>query len=251
MTRRFVHRWIALGLLGLTGCANFAAPPETPARNIDFSGQRQSPPGEHFYVIIFGSESTPRVPRLTHSWATFIHEIDCPCGPGLLDVRTISWMPATLIIHPWHFKIECGKNLELHETLHYALGEGEHVAQWGPYECRPELFYRAAVQKQFLENGGMGYECVDTAGEAGRTGRGSDCIHAITDMDPQYTRARYRLIRFGIAASRFITGELGRRDMLLHIDKRHDELNRLLGLDAYPIHHREYPRFPRLPQAAL
>jgi hypothetical protein len=94
---------------------------------------------------------------------------------------------------------------------------------------------RAVVQKEFLESGRMGYPCVDTVGEAGNTGRGCDCIHAITDMDPDYSRSRYRLIRFGIAASRFIANELGRRDMLLDPNKTQDWLNRRLGLDAYRI----------------
>ena len=67
---------------------------------------------------------------------------------------------------------------------------------------------------------------------------GCDCIHAVTDMDPLYTRRRYALIRFGQAASRFIAGELARRDMLLDPDHTHDWLNQCLGLDAYPIEHR-------------
>jgi hypothetical protein len=221
-----------LCLLAAGGCANFAVPPPTPARSEDFAGLREPVPGERYYVIVFGSESTPRAPRYTHSWATFVRVTGCG---RTVEARTISWMPATLDIHPWRFEIEPGVNLDLHTTLRYALDAGEHVARWGPYECRPELYYRAAAQKDFLEGGVMGYQCVDTVGEAGRTGLGCDCIHAVTDMDPQYTRARYRLVRFGQAASRFIAYELGRRDMLIDPDRTHDWLNGRLGLDAYPI----------------
>jgi hypothetical protein len=149
-------------------------------------------------------------------------------------------MPATLDVHAWSFWIEPGVNLDLHETLRYALDTGKRVVQWGPHECRPELYYRAVVQKEFLEGGGMGYQCIDTVGEAGRTGRGCDCIHGVTDVDPDYTRSRYRLIRFGIAASRFIAHELARRDMLINPGQSHDWLNRRLGLDAYPIRHRGF-----------
>lgn len=231
-----------LAVAAVTGCADLAVQPQTPARKIDFSGLREPPPGEHFYVIIFGSETTPRLPRFTHSWGTLIHVTERgDGGEPALEAHTISWMPATLDIHPWRFEIEPGRNLELHETLRYALDEGEHVDQWGPYECRPELYHRARVQKDFLDGGGMGYQCIDTVGEAGSTGRGCDCIHAITDMDPVYSRNRYRLIRFGTAASRFIAGELGRRDMLIHPEHTHDWLNHRLGLDAYPIKHRGYP----------
>ncbi len=236
------HRctWPALlCLLALTGCANFAAHPPTPARKLDFSGLREPPPGEHFYVIVFGAESTPKLPRWTHSWGVFIHTAEQgPGRPPAIETHTISWMPATLEIRPWCFHIEPPVNLNLHETLQYVLGMGERVAQWGPYECRPELYYRAVAQKQFLESGRIGYQCVDTVGEAGWLGNGSDCIHAITDMDPLYSRSRYRLIRYGMAASRFIARELQRRDMLLHPDQTQDWLNAYLGLDAYPIIHR-------------
>ena len=106
---------------------------------------------------------------------------------------------------------------------------------------RPELYYRALVQQEFLESGRMGYQCVDTVGEAGRTGLGwPDCIHGITDMDPDYTRSRYRLIRFGIAASRFVANELARRDMLIQPNHTYDWLNHRLDLDNYPIAHRRY-----------
>lgn len=234
--------WPALlGLLAAAGCANFAVQPPTPARSLNFSGLREPAVGEHFYVIVFGSESTPRLPRFTHSWGVFIRATEQgESREPILETHTISWMPATLAIRPWSFHIEPPANLGLHETLHYALNAGERVAQWGPYECRPELYYRAVVQQEFLESGHMGYQCVDTVGEAGRTGRGCDCIHAITDMDPLYTRARYRLIRFGIAASRYIARELGRRDMLINPDQTHDWLNHRLGLDAYPITHHQF-----------
>jgi hypothetical protein len=240
VTHEYRQIWPAfLCLFTLTGCANFAVEPLTPARYIDFSGLREPPVGERYYVIVFGSENTPRVPRFTHSWGTFIHVTEQGEGrEPIVETRTISWMPATLDIRPWSFQIEPGVNLGLHETLRYALDTGEHIAQWGPSECRPELYYRASVQKDFLESGRMGYQCIDTVGEAGRTGLGCDCIHAITDMDPVYTRSRYRLIRFGIAASRFVANELARRDLLINSNTTHDWLNHRLGLDAYPIRHR-------------
>ncbi len=223
----------------LAGCANFAVQPDTPARKLDFSGLRAPAAGEHFYVIVFGAESTPKLPRFTHSWATFVHVTEAgPGAPPAVEAHTISWMPATLEIRPWSFRVEPPVNLGLHETLRYVLDMGERVAAWGPYECRPELYYRAVVQKKFLESGRFGYQCVDTVGEAGWRGNGSDCIHAVTDMDPLYPRSRYRLIRYGMAASRFIAHELRRRDMLINPDQTHDWLNQRLGLDAYPIAHR-------------
>jgi hypothetical protein len=197
-------------------------------------------PGERFYVTLFGSQTTLRIARLTHSWATVLHVIDQAEGqPPLVESHTISWLPAALTIHPWSFRTERGANLGLHETLFYALANGEHVSQWGPYECRPNLYYRFLVQKEFLESGRIGYQCVDTVGESARTGDGCDCIHAMTDMDPLFSRNRYPLIRYGDSATRFVVREIRRRDLLINPGQSHDWLNASLGLHSYPITHRQ------------
>ena len=75
-------------------------------------------------------------------------------------------------------------------------------------------------------------------GEAFLTGNGCDCIHAITDTDPEFNRAHYRLIGFGISASRFIASELRCRGMLINPDCTHEWLNQSLGLDAFGINER-------------
>jgi hypothetical protein len=64
------------------------------------------------------------------------------------------------------------------------------------------------VQKGFLESGAIGYQAIDVVGEAARNGNGCDCIHAITDQDPLFTRNRYPLRRFGNSASEFIVKEM-------------------------------------------
>jgi hypothetical protein len=96
------------------------------------------------------------------------------------------------------------------------------------------------VQKGYLESGEIGYQCIDDIGEAARNGNGCDCIHAITDQDPLFSRNRYPLRRFGNSASAFIVKELWRRDLLIEPEQIHDWLNAVLGLDRYPIKHRRY-----------
>jgi hypothetical protein len=222
------------------GCAQLAVPPPTPARDLDPYDLWEPPPGERFYITLFGSQTTPRIPRLTHSWGTVLHVVDQGEGrPPLLESYTISWLPATLELRPWNFHTEKAVNLDLHETLRYVLAKGEHVSQWGPYECRPNLYYRFLVQKGFLESGRIGYQLVDTVGESARTGDGCDCIHAMTDMDPQMSRNHYPLIRYGNSATRFIVRECRRRDVLINPGQTHAWLNAYLGLDSYPIRHRE------------
>jgi hypothetical protein len=158
----------------------------------------------------------------------------------ILEHHTISWLPATLVIRPLHFRTEPGVNLGLHDTMTYALRNEERISEWGPYECRPRFFHRFLVQKNFLESGAVGYQCVDNVGESARTGNGCACIHAITDMDPLFSRANYPLIWYGEDASANIVGRLHERGSLLQPEVPHDWLNEALGLNAYPIIRRTY-----------
>lgn len=191
-----------------------------------------------FYITLFASQTTPRVPRLTHSWAPVLHVVDQGDGKSpLVKCHTISWLPATLEIRPWSLHTENGVNLP--ETLRYVLANGECVSQGGPYECRPNLYHRFLVQKDFLESGRIGYQLIDTVGESARAGNGSNCIHAMTDMDPQMSRNHYPLIRYGNAATRFVVRECRRRDVLINPGQTHPWLNAHLGLDSYPILHRD------------
>jgi hypothetical protein len=220
------------------GCAG-RAQTLSPVHAIPISGVSDVPvPGEHYYILVFGSQSVPRVARYTHTWATVVKTVETPDGsPQLAEVHTISWMPADLKIHPWHFRPETGGNLELHETIKFALSERERVAEWGPYEIRPRVYRRFLLQKDYMESGRVGYQCIDTVG-AGSNGTGCDCIHSITDMDPLLERVYYRLTRFGQAGGKGIASELTARDVLIDPEVTHDWLNGALGLCCYPIQHR-------------
>jgi hypothetical protein len=225
-------------LLTAAGCAQFAVRPSTPAKDIPPSAFAEPRPGERFFITLFGSQSTARIPRRTHSWGTVLHVIEQGKGrPPLVEAHTISWLPATLEIRP-SLRVVPGVNLSLQETLRYVLAQGEHVSQWGPYECKANLYYRFLVQKDFLESGRVGYQLVDTVGEAARRGNGCDCIHAMTDMDPEFSRDRYPLIRYGNSATRFVVRECRQRDVLINPDQTHAWLNAYLNLDSYPVRHR-------------
>jgi hypothetical protein len=242
MSRMNRREWLTnLAALGLGGCARFAVRPPTPAASMDVKGQWEPRPDEKFYVLIFGSQSKPKIPRLTHTWATFVRVQQHGAAQGAeIEHHTISWLPATLEIHLLDFHVEKGYKLHLHETFQTVLKNQERVCEWGPYECRPRLYYRSLVQKEFLESGQIGYQCVDDIGEAARKGNGCDCIHAVTDMDPLFTRSRYPLRRFGDVASEFLVKQVWERDLLIHPEQTHDWLQEPLGLNQYPITHRCY-----------
>ena len=156
---------LAALMAGLTGCAQFAVPTDTPARNVSYIDLNDpAPPGERYYLLVFGSQTTPKVPRFTHTWITFVRVQGDGCE---LEQHTISWMPATLFIKTFQPFVEPGVNLTLIESIEMARSYGERVSLWGPYEIPPGLYRKLLLQKQYIESGAIGYQCIDTIGEAG------------------------------------------------------------------------------------
>lgn len=227
----------------VAGCAAVAKRPPTPAAElpIETSHTSAAPPGERYYVLVFGSQSAPKRAKYTHTWATVVRATGCD-GPGepTVEEATISWMPASLDIRTLARKPEEGANLALHFTIEEMLRNDERVSVWGPYEVCAGFYHRFLVQKQFLESGRIGYQCIDSFGEAARLGNACDCTHAITDMDPQFARARYPLAYFGTAASRHIARELHHRPIIIDPPQDNDWLLPKLGLDKYPITREAY-----------
>jgi hypothetical protein len=217
------------------GCASLANQPPTPARDIP-PGPPGAVPGERYFLLVFGSESRPKRAKYTHSWATMVRVVEDPGGgEPAVEPHTISWLPTSLDIRPLSFRVEPGANFDLASTLDEMFRQNEHVSVWGPYEVGPRLFERFLVQKAFLETSRVGYQCVDSVGEAARTGGGCDCIHAVTDMDPLYARDRYPLAYFGEAGSRHLVRQFHTRPAIIHPGECHDWLLPRLGLDRYPV----------------
>jgi hypothetical protein len=238
--KRFVL-CIALSMAG--GCHWGDIRPDTPALDVKVPALEREgvPPDERYYVIVFGSQSPLKRPKYTHTWATFIKVTDPEFGLKVdVEPSTISWMPKTLDIKAWNLTVEPGVNLELIETVELMLKSEQRVSMWGPYEMRPGLYKKLMIQKDFLERSGIGYQCVDTYGEAARKRNGCDCIHAITDADNEFDRRHYHLRRYGETASEFIVQQCFERGLLIKPERTHDWLIPKLGLDKHPIVHRKY-----------
>jgi hypothetical protein len=225
------------------GCASLAKKPPTPAADIipEQAAAIAAAPGERSYLLVFGSQGTPKRPKYTHTWATVVKVTDCGGGNApVIQEETISWLPTSLDIHPLSFKVEPGTNFGLHFTIEEMLRQDQRVSVWGPFEVRPGFAYRFHVQKTFMESGCIGYQCIDSVGEAARTGKGCNCIHSITDMDPVFDRQQYPLTFFGDAASENIVRRLHERSVILCPEAEHGWLLPLLGLDKFPIERRTY-----------
>jgi hypothetical protein len=237
---------IALALVP-AACADLRLrkPVHPPTPSNDFTREQleatPAPANERYYVIVFSSQSTPKVPRFTHTWATAIKAtwVEGQAEPTL-ETHTISWMPATLRIHTLSRRTEPGVNLGMQETIAAMKDTSQRVSMWGPFALRTSGYRRFLIQQQFMESHTIGYQCIDSRGEAGRTGNGCDCIHAITDMDPQFDRSRYPLRWYGEAGGRHIVEEVARRNAVLDARQTHDWLIPRLGLDCHDIIRRCY-----------
>src|SRR5262245_19954113 len=105
LTRR---QWLgSAAALALGGCATPNSGSRSPANDPNLRLPETAPPGVRYYIIVFGSQSTPKLARYTHTWATVIQVTETDGGPRI-EHHTISWMPATLQIRPLRFRPEAG-----------------------------------------------------------------------------------------------------------------------------------------------
>lgn len=221
MRRRLARRLAVLFLLA--GCANWL-----PARSASAA--------EVYYIILFGSEreTRPKPLQYTHTWATFVKTVGE--GPVLSQYTvaesfTISWLPATLKVRVHALHGEPGVNLDMVSTINYVTANQETIDVWGPYMVLPMVYTRAIEQYNSLLRGNVLYRAIDTAFDP----RVSDCIHAVSAVDPEFGRSHYPLIRVGKPATRYLAHNLYSRS--IYDQRLYDNrwLLSRLGLTAYPI----------------
>ena len=188
---------------------------------------------ERYYALIFGSQSSPKLLRYTHTWATFLRVVGEGNDPRGYQVyqHTISWLPSSLVVRVWSPVPEEGVNLDLYATLDVVYRNGESVTMWGPFEMRPEIYERSLRVKAILDSGAAQYRAISTP----RDLLVSDCIHAVAAIDPVFGRGHYPLIRIGKPASRFIARQVMTRSVFDQYQTDAFWLIPRLGLDHYPI----------------
>jgi hypothetical protein len=137
----------------------------------------------NYHVILFACEREGNPPRFSHTWATFVKSTQNGAAesgtPSLDETITISWMPASGVI-PALFTVT-GRNYSLEESLTWARQNNARIAAWGPIPIRQELFDRARDRREVLERGVLAYKMLDAPV---RPDRGTNCIHAVTDLVP-------------------------------------------------------------------
>ncbi|WP_152049408.1 hypothetical protein [Tautonia marina] len=192
-------------------------------------GASQADADEQFYVLIFGSQSRPKLLRYTHTWATFVRaEGEGPDPAGWqIQHHTISWLPATLDVKVWNPRPEPGINLDLYETIATVRGSNQRITAWGPFLINRNVYERSLRVKQILESGEAQYRAISTPANL----LISDCIHAVAACDSVFGREHYPLIRIGKPASRFIAREVMTRSPFDQATYDHSWLIDRIGLD--------------------
>jgi hypothetical protein len=234
---------LVLAMLAAAGCSFLAKKTPTPAADLDKDelARRPAPPGERYYLALFGSINSAKQPKHSHTWATMarVKQVPGQARPEI-EVKTISWMPATLAIRPASMRVEPGVNLNLPDSVRAMKQDGQTIEMWGPYEVWHGFWERFSVQQAFLESGTIGYQCTDTIGEAARLGNGCDCIHAISDMDPAFPRWRYPLTWYGPSATENLVRRIMRAPVTIDARRTHDWLLEPLNLTDCDIVRRQY-----------
>jgi hypothetical protein len=198
--------------------------------------------GERYYMIVFGAQRGLAEPQYTHSWAVFVRACgEGPCPDAYrLDAYVVSWLPQTMEIRLLALRPEPGWNVELHRTIRWALGTGQQVAKWGPYEIDRDLFCRAVRQSRRLSAGAELYKAVDTGYDSAEV---SNCIHVLADLAEGRGRLRIASPGWGFFASYMITLRL--EPWVLDSSQTHEWVAARLGLHCYPIQDRDIRRNPR------
>jgi hypothetical protein len=188
---------------------------------------------EFYYVMIFGSQSKPKILEYTHTWATFVRAVGE--GPDANNYavyqHTISWLPQSLDVRTWSLFPEPGVNLDLYRTLEAVYRDREHVTMWGPFRIQQVVYERSLRVQAILDSGAAKYRAISTP----RNLLISDCIHAVAAVDPVFGRGHYPLIRVGKPASRYIARQFMTRSLFDQYQTEASWLIPRLGLDRYPI----------------
>lgn len=188
-----------------------------------------------YYMVIFAYQAKPNLPRLAHTFATFVKVPEHADGrPDIqrVESHTISWLAATTRVVVLRPRAEAGTNFDLTATLQMAVSQDSEISAWGPYRIRKDLYDRALAQIDRLNSGVIGYKAVD----AGlRPVAATNCIHAVSDIvndPPLITGAAY-----GNAASEMVRDHLSR--WIIEPNTTHEFLISVLGLEKYTITYRQ------------
>lgn len=190
----------------------------------------ENPAPDRFFLFVFASQSMPKTPKYSHTWAVMIYQR----AGTIVDVSTISWMPADLQIKPMRLSVEPGVNESYEGAIQRILDESrQRISLWGPYEAQPALYERFLAQKSFLESGAFGYQCIDCVGEAANRQNGGNCTHALR---PLHGFALGDVLeQYGDKSGEYITRSIVRSGLAFPVPHESEWLMTGLGIQSLPL----------------
>lgn len=190
-------------------------------------------PTERYYVTLFGGQGDLLRPRTAHTWATFVRTVSTSAGEQVLNVDTISWLPATLNVRPWALRAETGVNLTLDQTLEVmASHRRSRVAAFGPYEITADRYQQALAQKALLESGVIKYHSL---GLFGRRNDVMHCIDGVTRTDPVWEEYSNPSQWYGVTGTRQATRAAARSGVLLNPSVTHPWVLHQINTGGYDV----------------
>ena len=167
----------AIGLLSFVTLVALAR-----GQEFDLGAQPQPEAFDEYYLAIFSSQGNPKVPNRTHNWGVAVHVQIVGEHREVVSYDAISWMPRTLEINMLRLRVEQGVNLSHEQSVAIAARTGQRVSLWGVYLISSDSYLRFQNQRARLISGQLGYQCLDTIGEAGNRRNGVNCVHALADF---------------------------------------------------------------------
>lgn len=189
-----------------------------------------------YFFILYGGQSLPFKPRTAHTWATFVKAAPAADGTMVMETVTISWLPETGNVKPYRLRPERGRNFSLDETFAIAVGQGDRVSMWGPFEIHAERYEQAVAQARRLESGVVRYRAIDSFT---RRQSVSHCVHAVTYADPVMSRLIQPVLQVGEPGTSRLAKRYDRNGAFLGAPATHDWVIPAIGLDRFPMVRRE------------
>jgi hypothetical protein len=167
MTEKMLVAFAGAALFFLAGITqSLAADTPRPINQSDLKGR--------YFLVVWSYQGPDDDLVHAHTFTSFYRGDDL--AKGVVRPATISWLPATGVVHP--FGSERGRNFSLRKTLRMACHAHRKVRAWGPYEIRPELYQSAVKRLRLLKSGRVQYSMVNALP------RSMNCITAAGDLTP-------------------------------------------------------------------
>lgn len=184
-----------------------------------------------YYMILFGGQSVPFVPRTAHTFGTFVKATPDATGALSLEQVTISWLPESGPVQPLRIRSVPGHNYTLEETFAIAAKNNARMSMWGPFEIDAGRYCAAAAQAATLESGAVRFRSLDSLG---RNRRVQHCVHALTFADPKLQSLRQPVLKVGEPGTAKLAIKYAESGAFASTET-HEWLVGALGLDKQPV----------------